>query len=1253
MVSQRRLKRPVSALVALVFLSSLLITLVFEVYTTVSASTPIKPVILELTDMVESGKQADYNHVAASQLGSTITSTYDVVTMTMKEFNASREELLGKYDAIVFGPSRAKDGFEYAQKQSVPPANKDAAHDTSAYENDITQLKIDQIKSSLLNNGIPVFLHNDTIAQERNFKKFDPTTVTFYTTQQEIETELADFFTVRKMNRISNVKLTQDGKTLTSLVDIESTNVVPAVRGKAIDFTYSLAETPSNQAKVELYLDFDSNDRFTSQELISTSDAVKDGKLSYTIDVPSFTSPRFWKLIVKDPVNQSYTYTTGRFLLKDQTAKAKVLQITADNSGTNRTGSLQSTFPNGQMLSKDDLYQFELEVINFKTFRDRMCPSGAVTQANKDWFFDKDLIIFGFKDSYINGIEIDCASSYLTQYMDEGRGVMFTHDMLYRLKGSNNFGNDASSVRSWERLYAKRFATDNFTNMGINAPLTTNQVKQAAKGLFTEYPYRLDEKPTKNTSNVVGNMIATTHNQYFALDLNNEDLTVWYNLVDRETSSKRYRTVGDSANHYYMYTVGNLTYSGAGHTQTFTNQVEKEIFVNTMFRAFIGSNHAPEIKLHSPTLTNDQATISDIEPLYVSWESLDYDFKDRFLDTKVTINGKQVYPKDTSSGYARVDNGKRVGFYYDHGIKGSGTLNVQIETKDQGGATARKAFTVNVKPSTDVAFVSRTIAPLVSEVGTDVAMTYDVKTQLPELNETSKAAYDDYTWKVVVKETIPSGYDVKTLPSGWSKDSTGKVITATYCKQLVKGNEVTPPAGCTSIPATPPKVILTAKQEGDFTFSQGEYSYNFVGKDQVGPGETPLSDLKQDGKKALNVVSTRVLPAELQSIQLTGPVYLSLGESKQLIPTFTPNTTKKLDLRWTISSDSSELLPSYIDNSATVHGLKTGTSTVRVSYTSPITGRTVTSNAIDVIVDDPPLGFTANNLNVFVSQDGTITPRIVTSNSRYRAFTFEVVEGREFIESVTTTTTALTVRGKAKGTARIKVSLVNQPLNQTIEPIFVNVNVALPVLGMTPSEETLWVYKNKDGQLVQQEVNLALTQTSPIKLPVTWLVPSTVDAVTIRNGSTSGVTVKAVKGMYPNDQKVSISAILSNFTNERVQSFITVREYPQEVIAPNVELYMENSPFVYQPDFWPMTSNVRGYGLQVAEGADVVQVIDDTKLVLKKPGVARVRIATEDVSRFFPNGNGPEVVYRDFLIRVRAGDDPNPETPNPDVGDYY
>lgn len=74
--------------------------------------------------------------------------------------------------------------------------------------------------------------------------------------------------------------------------------------------------------------------------------------------------------------------------------------------------------------------------------------------------------------------------------------------------------------------------------------------------------------------------------------------------------------------------------------------------------------------------------------------------------------------------------------------------------------------------------------------------------------------------------------------------------------------------------------------------------------------------------------------------------------------------------------------------------------------------------------------------------------------------------------------------------------------------------------------------------------------------------------------------------------------------------------------------------------------------MRVAEGTDVVEVVNQTKLRLKKPGLAKVQIATEDVSRFFSNDQGPSIVYREFYVRVREGNDPNPGTPN-DAGDYY
>ena len=63
--------------------------------------------------------------------------------------------------------------------------------------------------------------------------------------------------------------------------------------------------------------------------------------------------------------------------------------------------------------------------------------------------------------------------------------------------------------------------------------------------------------------------LQTTHNQYFGLDLEQPDLIPWYNIRENSIAAANQdsgRTVGDARNHYYMYTKGNVTYSGAGHT---------------------------------------------------------------------------------------------------------------------------------------------------------------------------------------------------------------------------------------------------------------------------------------------------------------------------------------------------------------------------------------------------------------------------------------------------------------------------------------------------------------------------------------------------------------------------------------------------------------------------------------------------------------------------------------------------------------
>lgn len=109
--------------------------------------------------------------------------------------------------------------------------------------------------------------------------------------------------------------------------------------------------------------------------------------------------------------------------------------------------------------------------------------------------------------------------------------------------------------------------------------------------------------------------IATTHKQYYQLDMNQDadgdgesDIVVWYTLSNHgiyEQSPK------DVRNNYYIYTMGNVTYSGVGHSDFSNNDDELKLYINTMIAAYSASVHEPSIYLkeNADTDSNDITTL--------------------------------------------------------------------------------------------------------------------------------------------------------------------------------------------------------------------------------------------------------------------------------------------------------------------------------------------------------------------------------------------------------------------------------------------------------------------------------------------------------------------------------------------------------------------------------------------------------------------------------------------------------------------
>ena len=142
--------------------------------------------------------------------------------------------------------------------------------------------------------------------------------------------------------------------------------------------------------------------------------------------------------------------------------------------------------------------------------------------------------------------------------------------------------------------------------------LRTNAVNKINNGQITSYPYTIPDNLN----------VAETHAQYYLLDLEKQDDTVssidsggdvvvWYTLgqgTSKYSESDYFSVTGnDAANNYYIYSKGNVTYSGAGHStmSKAISEDELKLFVNTIIWSINSGNNAPQIKIENAVMTDD------------------------------------------------------------------------------------------------------------------------------------------------------------------------------------------------------------------------------------------------------------------------------------------------------------------------------------------------------------------------------------------------------------------------------------------------------------------------------------------------------------------------------------------------------------------------------------------------------------------------------------------------------------------------
>ena len=187
----------------------------------------------------------------------------------------------------------------------------------------------------------------------------------------------------------------------------------------------------------------------------------------------------------------------------------------------------------------------------------------------------------------------------------------FTYYAMKRLGWTDNYAKYNKQQKVPYQYMIKSYKKDEYicsandmvkrTGFNNNNDLTTCATKTNT-GQITEYPFKISDTLS----------IASTHGQWYQLNMEDPEVTVWYCLSDNEngdpcawngtdsngagTGATYGVSPNDAANNYYIYSKGNVFYSGVGHS-TVEGDMEAKLFINTMIAAYRTAYEPPMVEI--------------------------------------------------------------------------------------------------------------------------------------------------------------------------------------------------------------------------------------------------------------------------------------------------------------------------------------------------------------------------------------------------------------------------------------------------------------------------------------------------------------------------------------------------------------------------------------------------------------------------------------------------------------------------------
>lgn len=171
-------------------------------------------------------------------------------------------------------------------------------------------------------------------------------------------------------------------------------------------------------------------------------------------------------------------------------------------------------------------------------------------------------------------------------------------------------------------------------NKSDNQKYGTDRASQNNVGIVTTYPFTLASEL----------YISGTHPQAYALDIEDDDLTVWYSLAggsnSKDGSSIFAASPKDGMDNYFIYTYKNVNYCGAGHTKVTgvfkNNNDERYLYINLICNSVRNSVKQPTINIYDYGTENNNIFKRDASDAYYTKVDSDTAYPD--FSFKVTVD---------------------------------------------------------------------------------------------------------------------------------------------------------------------------------------------------------------------------------------------------------------------------------------------------------------------------------------------------------------------------------------------------------------------------------------------------------------------------------------------------------------------------------------------------------------------------------------------------------------------------------------